>query len=176
VGPGGGRGGGGRGCFNCGEDGHMARDCPNQGSPNQSSIQGACYRCGQAGHKMFDCPMTKSIPPRHRRRIGAASLAGHAAVRAMTHAEYLNTPESMIIANQARDSNQTVIKWTKIAESAAEGSASQKLADKNCSIARIKTFDSADEVQEMVIAKEQRTFSWFAGTCILSTLIFVAPF
>ncbi|PYH33196.1 putative zinc knuckle domain protein (Byr3) [Aspergillus neoniger CBS 115656] len=34
---------GGRGCFNCGDASHQARDCPKKGTPT-------CYNCGGQGH------------------------------------------------------------------------------------------------------------------------------
>lgn len=48
-------GGGGRskrGCFKCGEDGHMSRECPQ----NSSGGNNACFKCGQDGHKSRECP------------------------------------------------------------------------------------------------------------------------
>ncbi|KAH9383081.1 hypothetical protein HPB48_023811 [Haemaphysalis longicornis] len=51
-GGGGGGGGSSRGCFNCGEDGHMSRDCPN---PQQERRKG-CFKCGEDGHMSRDCP------------------------------------------------------------------------------------------------------------------------
>ncbi|KAL4465698.1 hypothetical protein ABPG72_012380 [Tetrahymena utriculariae] len=44
-----------KGCFKCGKDGHMAKDCtePQQQGRKQS---GACFKCNQEGHMSKDCP------------------------------------------------------------------------------------------------------------------------
>ncbi|KAL2549765.1 Cold shock protein 1 [Forsythia ovata] len=47
------RGGGGGECFNCGEYGHMVRDCDNN---NGGGNGGGCYNCGGYGHMAQDCP------------------------------------------------------------------------------------------------------------------------
>ncbi|KAG0576418.1 hypothetical protein KC19_5G078000 [Ceratodon purpureus] len=58
----GGGGGGDRSCYNCGEGGHIARDCPNEATGNARQGGGGggggnrnCYNCGEAGHLARDC-------------------------------------------------------------------------------------------------------------------------
>lgn len=58
---GGDRGGGGfRGtCYNCGEAGHLSRNCPSGGGgrgAGQPRFRGACHRCGEEGHYANSCP------------------------------------------------------------------------------------------------------------------------
>ncbi|XP_019058680.1 PREDICTED: cold shock domain-containing protein 3-like [Tarenaya hassleriana] len=77
----GGRRGGGPGCFNCGEVGHMAKDCRTGGGNSHGSVGrgaggegcyncggvgrfgggggGSCYNCGGFGHMARDCTVRR---------------------------------------------------------------------------------------------------------------------
>ena len=36
-------------CYNCGKPGHLAKNCPDAGTP-------VCYNCNQSGHLSKECP------------------------------------------------------------------------------------------------------------------------
>jgi transcription elongation factor SPT6 len=46
-----------KGCFNCGEEGHMSNACPNP--KKERSGPRACFNCGEEGHMSNACPNPK---------------------------------------------------------------------------------------------------------------------
>ncbi|RMZ84299.1 hypothetical protein DV738_g719, partial [Chaetothyriales sp. CBS 135597] len=42
-------------CHNCGQDGHMSRECP------EPKKMGACFNCGEDGHSKADCPLPRKF-------------------------------------------------------------------------------------------------------------------
>jgi len=52
-------------CFNCGKDGHWARDCPDEGGRDR------CFNCGSSGHLARECKEKRGGRPHPYKRSGS---------------------------------------------------------------------------------------------------------
>jgi len=43
-------------CYNCGNEGHAQRDCPEERVGGAYGGDKKCYNCGEVGHISRDCP------------------------------------------------------------------------------------------------------------------------
>ena len=68
-----------RGCYACGDRGHVQRFCPNSGARALGKdIVGRCWGCGGVGHQVLDCPV-RSLPvigPSGPLPAGTAGIGG----------------------------------------------------------------------------------------------------
>ena len=69
------------GCFNCGQEGHQARNCPKKVV--------VCYKCGKEGHIFRECRSTTTTPTASRQSGGVNDNRSTAKIFNMTLADGL---------------------------------------------------------------------------------------
>eukprot|EP01018_Ginkgo_biloba_P012433 Gb_30496 [translate_table: standard] len=92
-------------CFNCGNDGHWARDCKAGDWKNK------CYRCGERGHIERNCRNSPRSPRRHERSLSRSPSSprprGRGRSRSLSYSRSRSHSRSPRLQRNGRSGAQT---------------------------------------------------------------------